>query len=264
MTGSMHNTIYKFSLGQKEEAMDQILINKSLNNSPILSIIIPIFNTEKYLPACLSSISKNFPINDVEVILIDDCSEGDGYFTAKKELSSFPNLIYLKKSRNEGLFAARISGFKLARGCYVTTLDSDDEFCNIDWKKLSKEFFSNKYDIYSIEIRNGKTPEDSVFDEAHCPLKSKECKTKKELWDFYVEDKHWPVVGKFYRSSVISQLCQLFPKDLPYINISEDFLGYSLICLISNSFKYERKLGFYFYRTSQNSITRSGWQNDPQ
>ena len=95
-----------------------------------LSIIIPVYNVEKYLESCILSVLKQSEINDTEIILVDDCGKDDSINIAKrivKEYSVNYNIKIVFHTHNQGLSAARNTGVKNATGDYVFFLDSDDE-----------------------------------------------------------------------------------------------------------------------------------------
>jgi len=93
----------------------------------ILSIIVPIYNVEKYLEKCLSSLIDKTVLDKYEVILIDDCSEDKSKAIAISFVQNHPEIFKLiQQSNNEGPSVARNIGLKLAIGDYVTFVDSDD------------------------------------------------------------------------------------------------------------------------------------------
>lgn len=93
--------------------------------SPYVSIIVPVYNTEQYLNACLSSILKQSFAN-FELILVDDgSSDGSGVICddyAKKDLR-----ISVFHTGNKGVSSARNLGLDQAQGSFVMFVDSDDE-----------------------------------------------------------------------------------------------------------------------------------------
>ena len=89
-----------------------------------VSVIIPIYNTEKYLQDCLDSIEKQ-TLNDIEVILVNDGST-DGSEIIANEYCQRNNNFKLINQKNAGLSAARNAGIDEAHGEYVYFLDSDD------------------------------------------------------------------------------------------------------------------------------------------
>ena len=90
-----------------------------------LSIIIPIYNVEKYLPQCLDSII-NQSFKDFEIICIDDCSTDNSLNIAKKYEEKDSRIRVLHNEINLGLGIARNKGLKIAQGEYVHFVDSDD------------------------------------------------------------------------------------------------------------------------------------------
>src|SRR5690606_2197423 len=92
-----------------------------------LSIIIALYNTEKYIEKCLRSIYLNnqLPLNEYEVIVINDGSSDKSREIVEELLIEFSNIILLNKE-NGGQSSARNRGFSIAKGEYIFCLDSDD------------------------------------------------------------------------------------------------------------------------------------------
>lgn len=105
----------------------------------LLSIIVPVYNVEKYLNKCLDSLLHNKPI-DVEIIIVDDGSKDNSGIIA----DSYTNKEGVKiiHKQNGGLSSARNAGLKLAKGDYVSFIDSDD------W------VLPNFYEIIKQELRS--------------------------------------------------------------------------------------------------------------
>lgn len=91
-----------------------------------LSIIIPVFNSSKYLRKCLDScLNQNISIDDYELLIIDDGSSDNSYDIAFAYSVRFQN-IRLIKQKNCGASAARNRAIDLAKGDYIWFVDSDD------------------------------------------------------------------------------------------------------------------------------------------
>ncbi len=100
-----------------------------------LSIIIPIFNVEKYLDECLRSIVG---IDDIEIILVDDCTPDNSIKIVQSYMEVYNNIKLIQHSENKGLGAARNTGIDNASGKYIFFLDSDDHLDTNKLKSLTK------------------------------------------------------------------------------------------------------------------------------
>lgn len=98
-----------------------------MNTVTLVSIVIPVFNRLDLLETTLTSV-KNQTYQNYEVILIDDASEIDINFTGLIKKFNFSIFKYERLSENIGPGGARRRGRELARGEYITYLDSDDEW----------------------------------------------------------------------------------------------------------------------------------------
>lgn len=92
---------------------------------PELSIIVPVYDVEAYLPECLDSVlSQDF--TDFEILAINDCSPDGSLEILRRYERADPRLKIIDLNRNLGLGAARNRGLDVATGHYVMFLDSDD------------------------------------------------------------------------------------------------------------------------------------------
>jgi len=94
--------------------------------SPEISIIVPIYKTEKYLRECLSSV-QNQTFSNFEVILVNDCTPDNAMLIAMEFAEKDPRFRIINHEINQGLSGARNSGINLAKGKYLNFLDSDDK-----------------------------------------------------------------------------------------------------------------------------------------
>jgi len=95
-----------------------------MNNSPLVSVIIPIFNVFPYLTRCLDSVTKQ-TYKNLEIILIDDGSTDNGSELCDKYASK-DSRIHVIHQTNQGLSAARNSGLRVANGTFILFIDGDD------------------------------------------------------------------------------------------------------------------------------------------
>lgn len=93
-------------------------------DSPLVSVIVPIYNVEQYLEECFESI-KNQSYENIEIILVDDgATDSSGKIADRLAKNHKKTQVIHKK--NGGLSDARNAGMKIAKGEYITFVDSDD------------------------------------------------------------------------------------------------------------------------------------------
>lgn len=124
-----------------------------------ISIIIPVFNVERYLPILLNSI-ENQTYKNYEVILIDDGSKDNSYMIMK-DYSKKNNRIKIYQQENSGPGIARKNGYMKASGDLLFFVDSDDKlFNNKVLEKINNIFTNNNIDLLLFESKrlpdNGK------------------------------------------------------------------------------------------------------------
>ena len=93
----------------------------------LLSIVLPVYNVERFLGECLRSIYSQCSNRiDFEVVAVDDCSPDKSYKILDKYKEDYSNFKVIKHQENKGLGAARNTGFRNIQGEYVWFIDSDD------------------------------------------------------------------------------------------------------------------------------------------
>lgn len=94
-----------------------------------VSIIIPVYNSVRYIHKCLDSVSMQANVDDIECIIIDDCSKDESVSVISNYLKNYQGYIQFKifqQEHNQGPSAARNRGIREAQGEYVFFLDADD------------------------------------------------------------------------------------------------------------------------------------------
>lgn len=124
-------------------------------NNPKVSVIIPVYNAEKYLKECLESII-NQSLKEIEIICIDDGST-DRSLEILREYEQKDNRVIVLQQKNSGAGIARNKGLKIAKGEYLSFLDSDDFFDNQMLKKSYCE--AVKYNAEIVMFRHNRYDE---------------------------------------------------------------------------------------------------------
>ena len=96
-----------------------------MKNEDLVTIIVPVYNREKYIKETIDSILKQTYTN-YEVIFIDDCSTDGSLEILEEYCNLYNNFKLIKLKRNMGVSFARNIGIRKASGRYIAFLDSDD------------------------------------------------------------------------------------------------------------------------------------------
>ncbi|WP_372518435.1 glycosyltransferase family 2 protein [Candidatus Ruminimicrobiellum ovillum] len=115
-------------------------------NNPKVSIIIPVYNVEQYLRQCLDSVC-NQTFKDIEIIIVNDCSPDNSLEIIKEYQRKDERIVLVDLKQNVGLGFARNEGMKVAKGKYITFVDSDDWIANNYVEVLYNEIESNSLDV---------------------------------------------------------------------------------------------------------------------
>ncbi|OWK74517.1 hypothetical protein CBW16_03665 [Flavobacteriaceae bacterium JJC] len=206
-----------------------------------LSIIIPVYNSEKYLQRCLESVfGQDLPFSDYEVIVINDGSKDESKNIILHFKNQFENLLLIDQP-NRGVSAARNAGLALAKGDYITFIDSDDYLVKDSLKSVVCYLEENQLDVLYCKIE--------VVQENGTPLYFMADTGKEgEILDGFSHPRRtYPAV--FYRREILRGL-----RFHEGISIGED----SLFNAMAQSFA--RRVSFfaipyYCYRDTPNSLS---------
>lgn len=216
-----------------------------------ISIIVPVYNVEKYITRCLNSIyNQLISKENIEVIVVNDGStdESDSIISSYIENHKDLKIIYLKKE-NGGLSDARNYGIPYATGDYIAFIDSDDYITENLYQDLLS-YINQNYDMIKYKILRV-DEEGNKLSENISPIF--ENKTGEEAFDIlYKEDKMTEVAwGYIYKTSFWKENNFKYEKGLYH----EDFGLTPLILLKANKVASTNIIGYNYVQTS-NSITR--------
>lgn len=140
--------IYLSIIIKTNENYFKVYINNIFDIKKI-SIIIPVFNTEKYLSNCLNSVIEQ-TLKNIEIICINDGST-DNSSKILENYSKFDNRIIVINQKNKGSGYSRNKGIDISRGKFISFLDSDDMY----YDKFALESLFNKAKINKAIICGG-------------------------------------------------------------------------------------------------------------
>lgn len=203
-----------------------------------VSIIIPVYNTGKYLYKCIDSI-LNQTLSDIELIIVDDGSREE---TARicDEIAEGDNRIRLIHKQNEGVSVARNTGIDIVKGEYVGFVDSDDWIDKDMFENLVHEMETYDADVVMCDATtvwdNGKTEIDTfVCLQNSCVLSKNEITPERQL---ELAGSSWRAL---YRVRQLRDEKICFPVGLKF---SEDRIFNMRVLGISKRFRYIKQ-SFY-------------------
>lgn len=137
------------------------------NKNDLISIVVPIYNSEKYLTKCIQSIC-NQTYQELQIILVNDGSK-DNSINICNKFSEADNRIVVINTENKGAVSARKKGMSYATGKYATIIDSDDWLESDMIEKLHSEITTQRvelamcgryeeYGTYQKEVYQGISP----------------------------------------------------------------------------------------------------------
>lgn len=212
------------------------------------SVIIPIYNTEKYLTRCINSII-NQTYKKMELILVDDGSTDDSKKICDKFARDY-EMIKVVHQKNRGVSAARNVGLKLASNEYIVFVDSDD------W--IERETLENLYNV----IKHNET-DCIVFNLKEQVLKKIENKNQTQTWEEEIEkliitERINSPVNKVYRNSIIKNNNIKFDEE---VSIGEDLL-FNIEYFTSSKKIYILNKELYHYEVSNNKSLSRKYKED--
>ncbi len=210
----------------------------------IVSIIIPVYNCEKWLSACLDSILLQKMPNgfDMELLLVDDGSTDGSPKISDEYAEKQSERVKVFHQKNSGVSAARNTGLAYANGDWIMFVDADDVLDENTFMLLDdSELRSNdiiRFGWYEFNKR------------VHRACNKQYCNELKTYIRLVLQRKAaLGVCGGFYKRELFNGLS--FPED---ISIGEDWLTLACLLINAKSFVYVNK-NLYGYRINEESVT---------
>lgn len=225
------------------------------------SIIIPVYNTEKYLKRCIESV-LNQTFSDFEIIVVDDYSNGN----CKEIIDSYKDnrIIYIKHEKNKGTLYARKTGSINANGKYITYLDPDDELVSNALEKVFNVIKDEDYDVIqfsakAISLNNNKKERLKEEKKVSWYLSTKRSNIDdKYLLNEVLNEKiSHNIWGKFFKYETIKDSIKYLPDS--HIIFAEDMLQCLIFFYFAKSYKaiYDELYIYYCNISNSNKDTNS-------
>ncbi|ARR03275.1 glycosyltransferase, family 2 [Campylobacter vicugnae] len=230
-----------------------------MQNSPKVSIIIPVYNVERYISECLDS-CINQTLQDIEIIIVDDCGSDKSIDIVKEYAKKDSRIKIIYNKQNQGPFVSRNNAAIQASGEYFLCLDSDDfldlKACEIAYNATKDGY----YDIVKFNVYN--------YDGNTCwhmewvTLNNYSFESLEEYANYIYRQKdypRWNLAFMMVKRDIYLKAFEILNlKDR--ITMAEDALMSFVLCNLSNKFCYICDI-LYYYRQNENSTTKSSCNN---
>ena len=213
-------------------------------NTGLISVIVPIYNSEKYLKRCISSI-VNQTYNNLEIILVDDGSTDKSASICDEYANKDLRVIVIHKE-NGGLSSARNAGLKAASGELIGFVDSDDYIEETMYEKLKENMDKYGSDISVCQFYKSFRYMDDLVD----GLDKEEVYDGKDKFDNLENDNYFMTVvawNKLYKKKIFSRI------KYPEGRLFED--SYIICSLLAKANKVSYLNEPLYYCTIRNSGT---------
>lgn len=235
------------------------------NNNPIISIVVPVYNTEKYLRQCIDSLI-NQTFSNIEIICVNDESQ-DNSKDIIEEYANKDNRIILLDQKNTGVSGARNTGINKSNGEYIMFVDSDDwielDTCQIAYEVIIKYKTDVVMWSYIKEYGDISIPK-IIYDEELIVFSKKEVKTKLYRHFFGPIDEELakpenmevlnPTWMKLYKTSLIKDNGIEF-YDIKKLGTGEDGLFNLYLFKYIETAIFIKKNFYHYRKTNDISIT---------
>ena len=215
---------------------------------PKISVIVPVYNVEKYLCRCVDSIIKQ-SYKNLEIILVDDGSQDNCGNLCERYAEQDNRVIVIHKA-NGGLSSARNAGLAIANGEYISFVDSDDWLST----KLYNYCIENitRYDCDIIDFQVALTNGEEVYPKSFV-TNSILVENKDILFDYLyrgqVEKCPFSVCRKLYRKEL------LYGIRFPECKANEDIATNFKILEKARKLIHINVIGYYYFQGNDSSIT---------
>lgn len=212
-----------------------------------VSVIIPVYNSEKYLKSCIESIRKQ-TYTDLEIILVDDGSTDKSGKICDEYMKMDTRIVAIHQE-NQGVSTARNNGLKAATGKYVRFIDSDDYIGADNIKNMVSAIIENGSDLavqnLTFSYKNRRS--DKLYLKSKSPCVGIDEYLEEMIWGFGITQTnalYSSSCNKMYRLDLIKNKNIIFNKNMLFNEDSMFNIEYlsmaEKICITSDSYYYRK------------------------
>ena len=222
-------------------------------NQPRITVVVPVYNTAKYLKTCLDSVLSQ-SLADFEIVAVNDASTDDSPAVLSGYAAKDARIRIVNHERNRGLLAARLSGIRAAAGTYLMFLDSDDELLPGILQDAFDAAEKHQADIvhFPLDVRQRGS---GLIRKQLQTVRRRSRPGKKPLQDaeifrnFFVDNAYlWMVCQKVYRTEICRKAVEFIPDR--FCLMAEDFCFYTICAFLARRYVPLARPGYVYYMDS--------------
>lgn len=227
-----------------------------------ISVIIPVYNSEEFLPKCLNSLVKQ-SYKNLELIIVNDGSPKNCKEIAEEYKLKDNRIKYVEHEKNKGLFQARVTGFENSTGDYIAFLDADDYVSNDFYRELIEKAEETNSDIVFSKLVMDYAENDrriyNLFEFPFEELNGKEC-----YQEFYNQEGlnfAWHITpNKIYSREIWERAVIEYKKVKKHLIMTEDVAFANVLFYYAKKITKVDRVAFFYTKhdgasTSINDIT---------
>lgn len=213
--------------------------------NPVVSLVIPVYNSEKTVGKCLDSLI-NQTYRNIEIICVNDCSKDNSLKVLQSYAEKDDRIVIINHTENKNAGGARNSGIHAAQGEYICFVDNDDWMREDAFELLIKESDNGMADIVASDWVTYYSEDNQIFNKNLPDDLSHDNIIK------YVCMNGFRMIGSLYKKSLFFDNNLFYPEKLFF---EDNAIGLPLICM-AKCIKYIKQ-PLYYYACAPNSVTSS-------
>lgn len=229
--------------------------------TPLVSVIVPLYNTEAYIRRCLESLREQ-TLQDMEIIVVNDASTDHSPELVSAMMKEDKRIRMVSHEENRGLYHARLTGVEQAKGQYIGFVDSDDYVSRDFFRELAENaqengsdivvgrlvhedekgyrYLHNTYDTYDFGTLEGQAPAEKYWEqEGRCFI--------------------WHTVwNKLYNRRLWEKALPVLRRQTCHLIMTEDFVFSSVLFFYAEKLTSVQYSRYYYFQHSGASTSLKG------
>lgn len=224
---------------------------ESIQQCPKVSVIIPVYNVEKYIERCVRSLFEQ-TLEEIEYIFVDDCTPDCSMEILERIIGEYPErskqIRIIRHKENRGLASARNSGLRIAQGEYIIHCDSDDWVETDMYERLYQRAVDEQADItgcdFYEEYKGKRFYNRQIFHE-----EGKEC-----IQRSFRGELHCGVWNKLIKRDLYTRTGIFFPDK---VDMWEDVVTINRLYYFAGKITWLPQAFYHYVRYNINSYTQA-------